>query len=175
MSFSTDVSAGDTILASHHNNIRKDIIDVSGGHNHDGVGSRLLADDSVAGTKLADAVAGNGLSKDGSENLQVNVDGSTIEISSDSLRVKAAGITGLHHATSPRGAGTYSGNVTTVLPQGFYMFYSPGTCGMGIKVSGVWYDISYLSQYPNIFCCYSDGTNFRINPGIGQTVYYNLY
>jgi len=52
-----------------------------------------IADDAVAGPKLNDAVAGDGLSKDGSENLQVNVDDSTIEIDSDTLRVKADGIT----------------------------------------------------------------------------------
>lgn len=52
-----------------------------------------LKNDGTTGTKLADAVAANGLSKNGSENLQVNVDDSTIEISSDSLRVKDSGIT----------------------------------------------------------------------------------
>ncbi|MEK6646756.1 MAG: LamG domain-containing protein [Candidatus Firestonebacteria bacterium] len=52
-----------------------------------------LKDDGITGTKLADAVAGNGLSKDGSENLQVNVDDSTIEINADILRLKDSGIT----------------------------------------------------------------------------------
>ena len=42
MGFSADVSAGDTLLASHYNNLRKDIIDTVGGHDHDGVNSRLL-------------------------------------------------------------------------------------------------------------------------------------
>jgi hypothetical protein len=100
MSFSADVSAGDTILASHYNNLRKDTVNTTSGHTHDGIDSRvianlaitggMLANDTVTGTKLADAVAGSGLSKDGSENLQVNVDNSTLEISSDSLQIKKA-------------------------------------------------------------------------------------
>ncbi len=59
---------------------------------------KIIAD-GISGTKLADAVAGNGLSKDGSENLQVNVDDSTIEINADVLRVKNSGITAAKLAT----------------------------------------------------------------------------
>jgi len=54
--------------------------------------SANIADDSIAGTKLADAVAGAGLIKDGSENLAVNTDGTTLEINGDAVRVKAGGI-----------------------------------------------------------------------------------
>ena len=56
--------------------------------------------DEVLGTMLADAVAGDGLIKDGSENLEVNVDDSSIEISGDALQVKALGITGAMLETS---------------------------------------------------------------------------
>ncbi len=47
----------------------------------------------IRGAQIADAVAGSGLSKDGSDNLQVNVDNSSIEIVADTLQVKALGIT----------------------------------------------------------------------------------
>lgn len=47
----------------------------------------------------ADIVGGNGLTKTGNT-LDVNVDGSTLEISADSLRVKALGITDAHVAAA---------------------------------------------------------------------------
>lgn len=47
----------------------------------------------VGVSEIAAAVAGSGLSGGGGQALAVNVDGSTIEINSDTLRVKDAGIT----------------------------------------------------------------------------------
>jgi len=47
---------------------------------------------SIRGKQIKDEVAGLGLSKDSNGNFQVNVDDSTIEISSDSLQVKDRGI-----------------------------------------------------------------------------------
>ncbi len=52
-----------------------------------------ISDGSITGVKLNAAVAGNGLGKDGSNNLEVKVDDSTIEIDTDALRVKDSGIT----------------------------------------------------------------------------------
>lgn len=52
-----------------------------------------IEDGAVTGVKIAAAVAGDGLAKDGSSNLEVSVDDSTIEISTDTLQVKDAGIT----------------------------------------------------------------------------------
>lgn len=52
-----------------------------------------IADANVTAAKLAAAVAGDGLAGGAGTALSVNVDGSTIEISSDSLRVKDSGIT----------------------------------------------------------------------------------
>lgn len=40
MSNSSEVSAGDDILASQYNNLRADVIDTATGHNHDGVNSK---------------------------------------------------------------------------------------------------------------------------------------
>lgn len=57
---------------------------------------RHAADGLWTGAKLNAAVAGNGLSKDGSSNLQVNVDDSTIQISADALQLKAGGIVASH-------------------------------------------------------------------------------
>lgn len=52
-----------------------------------------LTDESIPAAKLADDVAGDGLGRDSAGGLKVNVDNSTLEISSDTLRVKASGIT----------------------------------------------------------------------------------
>lgn len=43
MAFSNNVNAGDVILASQYNNLRKDIVDTIGGHTHDETDSRKLA------------------------------------------------------------------------------------------------------------------------------------
>lgn len=47
----------------------------------------------IYGDQIDSSFAGDGLSKDVNDDLQINVDGSTLEISSDALRVKASGIT----------------------------------------------------------------------------------
>ena len=52
-----------------------------------------LANSAVTGEKVDTSVAGNGLSKDFDNSLKVNVDNATIEINTDTLRVKAGGIT----------------------------------------------------------------------------------
>lgn len=52
-----------------------------------------IADDAVTKEKIASTVAGAGLSKTITEELAVNVDDSTIEINSDTLRLKDGGIT----------------------------------------------------------------------------------
>jgi hypothetical protein len=57
-----------------------------------------LADLSVTKAKINQDVAGNGLLKGSDGSLEVRVDNSTIEISSDILRVKAAGIDTSHLA-----------------------------------------------------------------------------
>lgn len=52
-----------------------------------------IAADAVDKTKIAADVAGNGLSQAVGGELDVNVDGSTLEINADALRVKDSGIT----------------------------------------------------------------------------------
>jgi len=47
----------------------------------------------ITGAMLATAIAGAGLTQDGSGNLQLSPDNSTVELSGDTLRVKDAGIT----------------------------------------------------------------------------------
>jgi len=55
MAFYTPVAPGDTILASDPNNLSKDTIELGpGGHDHDGVGSHLLANESIKIDMLGD-------------------------------------------------------------------------------------------------------------------------
>jgi hypothetical protein len=54
----------------------------------------------VTGAKLAAAVAGKGLIQDGSGNLDVNPDNSTLEIPVDSLQIKALGVGTSHLAAT---------------------------------------------------------------------------
>ncbi len=63
-----------------------------------GIDADALADGAVTAPKLASGVAGAGLTKD-ADSLDVAVDDSTIEISSDALRVKDGGITSAKIAT----------------------------------------------------------------------------
>lgn len=51
------------------------------------VGTAQILDDNITGAKLAAAVAGAGLAQDSNGNLDVQVDGTTIEISGDTLQV----------------------------------------------------------------------------------------
>jgi len=71
-----------------------------------------LAASAVDENKIATSVAGNGLTGGAGSPLAVNPDGSTIEISSDQVRVKDAGITTAKLASSI-GIGTL--NVTSAL------------------------------------------------------------
>lgn len=69
-------------------------------HTHDGTANQGpqiqaagIANATITGTQLAASVAGNGLSGGAGSALSVNVDNSTIETNSDTLRVKDLGIT----------------------------------------------------------------------------------
>lgn len=62
--------------------------------------AQLVVNASIDENKLAASVAGNGLAGGAGTVLSVNVDDSTIEINSDSLRVKAGGIGNSHIATN---------------------------------------------------------------------------
>lgn len=68
----------------------------------------------VTATELAASVAGNGLAGGAGTVLSVNVDGTTVEISSDALRVKSAGITATQLAASVAGAGLVGGAGTAL-------------------------------------------------------------
>lgn len=59
----------------------------------DAVGSDEIAANAVGVTEISTAIAGNGLSGGGGSALAVNVDDSTIEINSDTLRLKDGGVT----------------------------------------------------------------------------------
>lgn len=66
-----------------------------------------IANNAVTSAKLNTAVAGNGLSGGGGSALAVNVDGTTIEISSDSLRIKDGGV-----GPAKLSTGTYAINIS---------------------------------------------------------------
>ncbi|MES1923529.1 hypothetical protein MHBO_005115, partial [Bonamia ostreae] len=58
-----------------------------------GVDTTQLADDSVTAGKIDATVAGDGLAQNVDGSLEVNVDDSTIEITTDAINVKDGGIT----------------------------------------------------------------------------------
>ena len=64
------------------------------------VSSAKIATNAVTGQKISAGVAGAGLGKDGSSNLEVKVDDSTIEIVTDSLQVKNLGVSSAKLADS---------------------------------------------------------------------------
>jgi hypothetical protein len=68
-----------------------------------------VADNTVTEAKLTTSVAGNGLAGGNGSALSVNVDNSTIEINSDSLRVKDSGITSAKIAAAVAGNGLAGG------------------------------------------------------------------
>ena len=68
-----------------------------------------LAYERLTATGIAASVAGDGLAGGAGTALSVNVDGSTIEISSDTLRVKDAGITAAKLAAAIAGSGLAGG------------------------------------------------------------------
>jgi len=110
MAASSDVSAGDVILASAYNSLRADVLNTSTGHTHNGTDAKSIAvddstielsggtynikDDGVTGAKLAPAVAGDGIKQDGSGNLDVDVSdfaGTGLEDDgSENIRIAAA-------------------------------------------------------------------------------------
>lgn len=78
--------------------IASDVLQVKAGS----VGTTQLADGSVTSAKLAAAVAGAGLVGGAGSPLDVNPDGSTLEVVSDQVRVKDGGITQAKAATGLR-------------------------------------------------------------------------
>lgn len=76
-------------------------LDASGGSPSGAAGGAL--DGSYPNPGLAASVAGAGLAES-ADVLSVNVDGSTIEINSDTLRIKDAGVTAAKLATGPAGS-----------------------------------------------------------------------
>ena len=146
MANSSDVNAGDQILAAHQNNIRLDIFDLTTGHDHDGTDSKTLATDSVDTaqiialavdtaelandavdkTKIAADIAGDGLLQAGDGSLEVNDDNSTLEISGDILRVKSDGITANELANDSVHANTMASTASYSSAQIRYYVIDPG-------------------------------------------------
>lgn len=79
-----------------------------------GIGTSHLADDSVTREKINADIAGLGIVQAAGGELDVNVDGTTIEIAADVVGVKAAGITEVEIASSALGTGLTGGSGTVI-------------------------------------------------------------
>jgi hypothetical protein len=77
--------------------------------------SANVVDGSIDEDKLAASVAGNGLSGGNGTALSVNVDNSTIEINTDTLRIKDAGVTAAKLASGVADQATITGGAGTAL------------------------------------------------------------
>lgn len=101
--------AGNTINV----NLDNVTVEVDGSNNirlkDAGISTAKIADDAVTAAKLNADVAGLGLIQALDGSLDVNTDNSTLEIDSDVVRVKAAGITKTHISTDIAGAGLTGG------------------------------------------------------------------
>lgn len=99
----TAVSATDTLTISLHSSIAGTGLNLTGNTldvqidsstiDINGSSQLYVPAGGITQTELATSVAGNGLAGGGGSALSVNVDGSTLEINTDSLRVKDLGIT----------------------------------------------------------------------------------
>lgn len=81
--YPTQVTNSLTLIDAHDHTSGKGVQIPTGG----------IANTAVTAAKIATAVAGDGLAGGGGAAFSVNVDGASIEINSDTLRVKANGIT----------------------------------------------------------------------------------
>ena len=79
-----------------------------------GIGTSHLGTDVVTREKINADVAGVGLVQASGGELDVNVDGSTIEVVADTVQVKAAGITEDEIASSALGTGLLGGSGTVI-------------------------------------------------------------
>ena len=79
-----------------------------------GVTTAYLANDAVDKTKINADIAGDGIVQAAGGELDVNVDDTTIEIDTDVVKVKAAGITETEIAASALGTGLTGGSGTTI-------------------------------------------------------------
>ena len=64
-----------------------------------GISTAKIANDAVDKTKIAADVAGNGLGQNVDGSLEINVDGTTIEIATDAIQIKDGGVTNAKVAT----------------------------------------------------------------------------
>lgn len=86
---SAQVNANFNAVATLVNSTKLDSDNIQTG----GIATASLADDSVTKAKINADVAGTGIGQNVDGSLELNVDGATVEISSDTLRVKDGGIT----------------------------------------------------------------------------------
>jgi hypothetical protein len=93
-----------------------------------------IADDSVTAVKLAADTAGDGLIQDTDGSLKVSVDGATIEINADTLRLKDGGVTQAKLAVRATGTSVAAGGVAI-----------SASCGNFTTTSASYVDVTNLS------------------------------
>jgi hypothetical protein len=140
------------------------------------VTTAIIQNNAVTADKIATSVAGDGLSGGGGTALSVNVDGSTIETNSDTLRVKDAGVTeaklatavvnklgqniGLHVTNVVANSGLVFRDVVNVSGQGRLVAISAPDAGgdpviVNLVIDGVTYTMPNLT---------ANGDCYQVNP-----------
>jgi len=88
----------------------------------------------VFGDQIDASVLGDGLSKDASDNIKVNVDDSSVEINSDIIRVKAVGITNAMLAGSITDDKLDSDYIQTTEVDNVTVEFDGGSGGVGVQI-----------------------------------------
>ena len=129
--------------------------------------THAVADSTITAPKLAAAVAGEGLSKT-STALNVNTDGSTLEVSADSLRVKAAGLSNTQNVAGYRNLRTGSAAPTEQTGAGD-LWVSTSDYQIRQYIGSAWTEQAVLDrrpavkiQRPVVETLSGDNTNFRV-------------
>ena len=102
------------IITAKYDGSTWDTVFIPDFENDDIIETRHLIDDCVDKDKIAANVAGDGLGQNADGSLEVKVDSSTIEINTDTLRVKDSGITAAKIASAVAGAGLAGGAGTAL-------------------------------------------------------------
>ena len=127
-----------------------------------------LASDSVDESKIASSVAGSGLTGGGGSALAVSVDDSSIEIASDSIKVKSAGIVAAMLAASSVETGKINDNAVTISKIGA-RFYQQGFQISGSSTSTLDLERAINSNFFNGVEVFVNGLSMINNTAIGDS------
>ena len=133
-----------------------------------------IGNDAVTESKINSSIAGSGLSGGSGSALAVNVDNSTIEINSDSLRLKDSGITSakLGSNLSLTGTSQIQGILETAVLNGSTL---TGTVTVNLKSGGVHY-FTANSSANWVWNLVGDGsTSLNSMMSVGQSATFSLF